>query len=485
MNSALCNLATQTNGDISISVIGPVRSGKSTFVSNFLQKVVMPRVDNEKDRERCRNEMPQTFGGKAVLTTQPQVVPSKGVNISFEESKHANIQLIDSVGYPITGAEGIIVEDGVRKIATPWSNEPLELEMASKVCAQKLSSDLSNIVIIVTSDGSFVDIARDSYALAEEKILLDIKTCGKPIVAVFNTTAPMSESTQALCQSLESRYNLPVVPMDVENATDDDFRKLIKEILNEFPIRKIGINLPKWMRALSADCPVLTEIIEKVKVCSSTMAKMKDVNHICDNLQCDCISNARIEEVNLGNGAINYNLEPAKDLFFKVLSNEANVNIDDEFSLMSYVTASSYAKRQFEIFKDAIAEADANGYGVVYPLVDQLSLDEPQMIKQGGVYGVRLSAKAPSYHVIKVDVNTDVSPMVGTEQQSQYLIEEYKTNPQKIWNTNMFGRTMSGIANDGLITKSSSMPVEVKQKLCRAVNRIVNENKGGVICVLL
>ena len=203
MNSALCNLATQTNGDISISVIGPVRSGKSTFVSNFLQKVVMPRVDNEKDRERCRNEMPQTFGGKAVLTTQPQVVPSKGVNISFEESKHANIQLVDSVGYPISGAEGIIVEDGVRKIATPWSNEPLEFEMASKVCAQKLSSDLSNVVIIVTSDGSFVDIPRDSYALAEEKIVSDIKTCCKPVIVVFNTTVPMLESTLALCQSLE------------------------------------------------------------------------------------------------------------------------------------------------------------------------------------------------------------------------------------------------------------------------------------------
>ena len=485
MNSALCNLATQTNGDISISVIGPVRSGKSTFLSNFLQKVVMPRVDNDKDRERCRNEMPQTFDGKGVVTTQPQFVPSKGVNISFEESKHANIQLIDSVGYPITGAEGIIVEDGVRKIATPWSNEPLEFEMASKVCAQKLSSDLSNVVIIVTSDGSFVDIARDSYALAEEKILLDIKTCGKPIVAVFNTTAPMSESTQTLCQSLESRYNLPVVPMDVENATDDDFRKLTMEILKEFPIRKIGINLPKWMRALSSDCKVVAEIIEKVKVCSSTMAKMKDVNHICDDLQCDCISNARIEEVNLGNGAINYNLEPTKDLFFKVLSNEANVNIDDEFSLMSYVTASSYAKRQFEIFKDAIAEADANGYGVVYPLMQQMTIDEPQMVKQASIYGVKLTAKAPSYHIIKVDVSADVSPLVGTEEQSQYLLEQYKSDPKKIWNTNMFGRSMSGIASDGMMAKCSTMPVEVKQKLTRTVNRIVNENKGGLICILL
>ncbi len=485
MNSTLYNLATQTNGEISIGVIGPVRSGKSTFVSNFLQKVVIPHVENDKDEDRCRNEMPQVFGGKAVVTTQPQVAPSKGVKIVLEDKKLANIQLVDCVGYPISGAEGIIVEGSVRKIATPWSSEPMEFENACKVCARKVAYELSNVVIIVTSDGSFVDIARDSYALAEEKIIFDIKACGKPIVVVFNTTAPTSETTHVLCQGIESNYNLRVIPMDVENATDDDYRELLNAILKEFPIRKIGISLPKWMRALSADCKVMAEIIEEIKLCSANMGKLKDANRICDNLQCDHISSVQIDEVNLGNGAINYNILPSKDLFFKVLSDEANVNIDDEFSLMSYVTASSHAKKQYEIFKDAISEADASGYGVVYPLVDQLSLDEPQMIKQGGVYGVKLSAKAPSYHIIKVDVNTDVSPMVGTEQQSQYLIDEYKTNPHKIWNTNMFGRTMSGIANDGLITKSTSMPVEVKQKIARAINRIVNENKGGVICVLL
>ncbi len=485
MNSTLRNLATQTNGEISIGVIGPVRSGKSTFVSNFLQKVVIPHIENDKDQERCRNEMPQVFDGKAVVTIQPQFAPNKGVKMVLEDKKLANIQLIDCIGYPISGAEGILVDGNVRKIATPWSNEPMEFESASKICTHKIAYELSNVVIVVTSDGSFVDIARDSYALAEEKIIFDIKACGKPIVVVLNTTAPVTESTHVLCQGLESRYNLRVIPMDVENPTDDDYRELLDVILQEFPIRKIGINLPKWMRALSADCKVMAEIIEKIKLCSANMNKLKDANHICDNLGCDCISNAQINEINFGKSSINYNLQPAKDLFFKVLSDEADVNIDDEFSLMSYVTASSFAKKQFEIFKDAISEADANGYGVVYPLVDQLALDEPQMIKQGGVYGVRLSAKAPSYHIIKVDVNTDVSPMVGTEQQSQYLIDEYKNNPQKIWNTNMFGRTMSGIANDGLIAKSVSMPLEVKQKITRAINRIVNENKGGVICVLL
>jgi len=278
---------------------------------------------------------------------------------------------------------------------------------------------------------------------------------------------------------------LRAISMDVANATEGDFAELLKVALEEFSLHKIGINLPKWMRALSADSKVMTEIIEKIKLCSSNMGKLKDAKHLCDNLQCDYLSEVQIADINCGNGAIDYNLIPTKDLFFKVLTDEAGADIDDEFSLMNYVTASSYAKKQFEIFKDAISEADTNGYGVVYPLMERLTLDEPQMIKQGGIYGVKLSAKAPSYHIIKVDVNADVSPMLGTEEQSQYLIDEYKNNPQKIWNTNMFGRTMSGIANDGLVTKSASMPVEVKQKLVRAVNRIVNENKGGVICILL
>lgn len=485
MNSTLCNIATQTNGDVSIGVIGPVRSGKSTFVANFLQKVVIPHIEEGKDRDRCLGEIPQVFDGKAVVTTQLQVVPSKGVKICLDDKKFTNFKLIDSIGYPIVGADGIF-EDGLqRKIATPWTNEPIEFENAVKICTKKVCCELANVVIFVTTDGSIVDITRDGYALAEEKMLLDVQTCGKPAVVVFNTTVPMAETTQALCRNLEAKYNLPIIPMDVANATEGDYVELLKAVLMEFPVRLVGINLPKWMRALSADCYVMSEIIEKAKACSSNMCRLRDVNQLCDNIQCEHISNVKVADVNCGNGAITYDLEPTKDLFFKVLSDEAKVNIDDEFSLMSYVTSSSYAKRQFEIFKDALAEADANGYGVVYPLVDRLALDEPQMIKQGGIYGVKLSAKAPSYHIIKVDVSTDVSPMVGTEQQSQYLIDEYKNNPQKIWNTNMFGRTMSGIANDGLITKSSSMPVEVKQKLTRAVNRIVNENKGGVICILL
>ena len=485
MNSTLCSIATRTNGDISIGVIGPVRSGKSTFITNFLQKVVIPRVENDKDRSRCLAELPQIFDGKSVVTIQPQICPSKGVIIDCDGKISGNFRLIDGIGYPVVGAEGLIEDGGMRKIATPWSSESVDFETASKICSQKICCELSNVIFVVTTDGSIVDIGREGYVLAEEKAIFDAKYCEKPVIIVFNTTDPVSEINQAICKSLETKYGLRAISMDVANATEGDFAELLKVALEEFSLRKIGINLPKWMRALSADSKVMTEIIEKIKLCSSNMGKLKDAKHLCDNLQCDYLSEVQIADINCGNGAINYNLIPTKDLFFKVLTDEAGADIDDEFSLMNYVTASSYAKKQFEIFKDAISEADTNGYGVVYPLMERLTLDEPQMIKQGGIYGVKLSAKAPSYHIIKVDVNADVSPMVGTEEQSQYLIEEYKNNPQKIWNTNMFGRTMSGIANDGLVTKSASMPVEVKQKLVRAVNRIVNENKGGVICILL
>ncbi|MBQ8433895.1 MAG: stage IV sporulation protein A [Clostridia bacterium] len=485
MNNIYGDIATRTNGNIYIGVVGPVRTGKSTFITNFMQKLIVPNIENVNDKKRCIDELPQSADGRMIMTTQPKFVPDKAVQLDLSDKKVARVRMIDCVGYLVEGAEGHLDGDKQRLVGTPWHSEPIPFERAATIGTQKVATEHATVCVVVTTDGSIGDIARKNYITAEEHAVRDVKNSSKPFVIVLNTIEPTSEATQGLCRTLEEKYGVPVLPLDVANADVDQLEKVLLAILNEFPIRRLAINLPSWMRALPRDSKVIMEIINKLKDCSIGIDKIKESNHLCDNLQCEYIASTAISSIDCGSGTVTYNAKTADGLFFKVLSEEANEEIFDELSLMNYITASYYAKRHFETFKDAIAEADANGYGVVYPLMEQIHLDEPKVIKQGNIYGVQLTAKAPSYHIVKVDVTTDVSPMVGTEQQSQYLLDEYKVNPQKILNTNMFGRTMSGIASDGLLGKCVAMPTEVKQKLTRTVGRIVNENKGGLICILL
>ena len=485
MNSIYGDIAARTNGNIYIGVVGPVRTGKSTFISNFMHKLIVPNIDNENDKRRCVDELPQSADGRLIMTTQPKFVPDKGVQLILADKKVARVRMIDCVGYLVEGAEGHMEGGKQRYVNTPWSSEPMPFEQAATIGTQKVTTEHSTVCVVVTTDGTIGEIERKNYIKAEERTISDIKKSNKPFVVVLNTVDVKSESTIGLCRTLQEKYGVTVLPMDVANANVEQFEGVLVAILNEFAIRRIAINLPSWMRTLSRDNKVIVELIDELKNCSTNISKIKDAKYLCENLHCEHTDRAEIESVDCANGTVSYKITPADGLFFKVLSEEAHEQITDEFSLMNYVASSAYAKRRFDTFRDAIAEADSNGYGVVYPILEQMTLDEPKMIKQGSIYGVQLTAKAPCYHIVKVDVSTDVSPMVGTEQQSQYLLDEYKVNPLKIWNTNMFGRTMSGIANDGLIGKCASVPIEVKQKLTKTITRIVNENKGGLICILL
>ena len=485
MNSIYEDIALRTNGNIYIGVVGPVRTGKSTFISNFMQKLILPNIDDLNDKKRCMDELPQSADGRLIMTTQPKFVPDKSVQLNFSDKKVARVRMIDCVGYLVEGAEGHEEGGKQRLVNTPWSSEPIPFEHAAEIGTQKVAREHATVAVVVTTDGSIGDIPRKNYVTAEERTVREVKASSKPFVVVLNTKDPISEGTYGLCRTLEEKYNVPVLPLDIANADESQLENVLMAILNEFPIHRLAINLPAWMRVLSRDNKIIASVIEKLKECSMNINKIKDGKKLCENFTCEHISNTELVLVECGKGVVRYKVTPADGLFFKVLSEEAQVDITDEYSLMNYVASSAYAKRRFETLKDALAEADANGYGVVYPLMDQMSLDEPEMIKQGSIYGVQLTAKAPSYHIIKVDVTTNVSPMVGTEEQSQYLLDEYKINPQKILNTNMFGRTMAGIASDGLVGKCATMPIEVKQKLTKTVNRIVNENKGGLVCILL
>lgn len=486
MNNIYRDISERTNGDIYIGVVGPVRSGKSTFVANFMEKLVLPEIADKNERARAKDELPQSADGKIIMTTQPKFVPNNAVKLVFENKTTTNVRLIDCVGFLIDGAEGHMEGEKMRLVNTPWSAEPIPFERAAEIGTQKVAAEHSTVAVVVTTDGSIGDIPRKNYVAAEEKTVRELKAVGKPFVVVLNCQNPEQESAQSLCQTLAEKYGVCVMPMNVKNANAKQLEEVLQNILREFPVRRLAINLPNWMRALSKDSKVISAIIERIKGGCDAIDKMKDCEKLLAGLtDCEFLEECKIDSLEMGNGVAHYDIIPKGDLFFKVLSEEANMEISDEYSLMSYVTGAAYAKRCFESMKDALEQADKLGYGIVYPDVDKMSLNEPEMVKQGNIYGVRLKATAPSYHIIRVDVATEVSPMVGSEQQSQYLLEEYKQNPEAIWNTNMFGKTMSGLAKEGLEGKCSAMPTEMKEKLTRTVGKIVNENRGGLICLLL
>ncbi len=486
MNNIYQDISERTNGDIYIGVVGPVRSGKSTFVTKFMEKLVLPSLTDVNERARATDELPQSADGKIIMTTQPNFVPNNAVKIVLDDKTTANVRLIDCVGFIIDGAEGHLDGDKMRLVNTAWSAEPMPFERAAEIGTQKVATEHSTVVVAVSCDGTIGDIPRKNYIPAEEKTVRELKEIDKPFVLIINSRNPDSETTTTLCQSLSEKYGVSVIPLDIKNATKEQFENILKSILQEFPVRRLQINLPNWMRALNKDNQVIADVIDKVKSGCSNIYKMKD----CDKLisafsQCDYVQDFDMDNLNMGNGTATYELKPKAELFFKILSQEAGVDITDEFSLMSFVTSASLAKHCYETMKDALEQADSVGYGVVSPDITKMTMNEPEIVKQGSIYGVKLKATAPSYHIVRVDVATEVSPMVGTEQQSQYLLSEYKQNPQAIWNTNMFGKTMSGLAKDGLEGKCNSMPNEIKEKLTKTIGKIVNENRGGLICLLL
>ena len=486
MNNIYQDISERTNGDIYIGVVGPVRSGKSTFVKNFMEKLILPNITNKNEKKRATDELPQSADGKIIMTTQPKFVPNAAVRLNLDDKATANVRLIDCVGYLIDGAEGHLEGDKARLVNTPWSTEPIPFEKAAEIGTQKVAAEHSTIAVVVTTDGSIGEIPRQNYVAAEERVVKELKLAGKPFVVVLNCKKPNDERSKELAATLQEKYGVSVLPLNVLNADSSQLEGVLHAILREFPVRRLAVNLPTWMRALSTDNKIIVDILDKIKAHSAQINKMKDADKLAAAFaDCDYLTSVEIERLDMGSGVATCALTPKQELFFQVLSEEAQMEITDEYSLMSFVTTASYAKSRYEAMKDALDEADANGYGIVYPQTDKMALNEPEMVKQGNIYGVRLKATSPSYHIIRVDVATEVSPMVGTEQQSQYLLAEYKQNPQAIWNTNMFGKTMAGLAKEGLEGKCSSMPVEIKQKVGRTLSKIVNENRGGLICLLL
>lgn len=484
------DIARRTDGDIYVGVVGPVRSGKSTFITKFMENFVIPNVKDKYKRDRIVDELPQAGDGKTITTTQPKFVPGESVRVALREDINVNVRLIDCVGYVVEGAMGIREGEKQRLIKTPWSDVDMPFEKAAEMGTQKVIKDHSTIGILVTTDGSITDIPRGSYIPAEERVVRELKELRKPFVIVLNSKNPSDSQTQKLKVSLEEKYQVSVICIDVAKMSADEIASIFERVLMEFPLRRVDIELADWLGALPKGNETIWEIMEQASEIAGNMMKMRDFEHAKMLFTNSPKFNPPEEfEVILGEGAIRLKVSAKPELFYKALSQIAGESIDSDFKVMSFVANLSSSKRQFDRIKEALADVDTKGYGVVTPGIEQMTLEEPEIVRSGGRFGVRLKASAPSLHIMRVDINTEVSPIVGTEQQSEelvkYLLSEFENDPKGIWETNMFGKPLHNLVKEGLTNKLHSMPTDAQNKMRKTLGRIVNEGKGGVICILL
>lgn len=488
-NSIYKDIATRSGGDIYLGVVGPVRTGKSTFITNFISKLVLPNIENSYAKQRTIDELPQSAQGKTVMTTEPKFVPNEAVTIDVDDIK-MKIRLIDCVGYTVKGAKGYEENEKPRYVRTPWSKDDMPFDMAAEIGTRKVITEHSNVAVLVTTDGSFTDINRTDYIEAEEKVVSELKQNSKPFVVLLNTLSPDADDTKNLAESLSQKYNSKVLPLNVKEMTEDDIANIFNMLLEEFPVNMIQIKMPKWMDALNFNNPLIEEIVTEIKQSVSGLEKIGDFK-LKQTLFADSYNFEPIKDTKflLGEGNITVEIEPKPELFYRVLSDETGVTITSDFELIANLKNLSFAKKEYDKLKVALEEVDQNGYGVVIPSLDEMKLEDPEIVKQGSKFGVRLKASAPSLHIMKVDINTEVSPIVGTEQQSEelvkYLLSEFESNPQGIWDTNMFGKSLHELVKEGLSNKLVAMPQEAQSKMRKTLGRIVNEGKGGVICILL
>ncbi len=483
------DIKTRTNGDIYIGVVGPVRVGKSTFITQFMQKLVIPNISEKNSKDRTIDELPQSADGKTIMTTQPHFVPNKAVKIKVANAE-MSVRMIDCVGYLISDAMGHEEGQKPRLVKTPWSDGELPFEEAATLGTDKVINEHSTIGIMVTTDGSVTDIARSNYIEAEEKVVNELKKSGKPFVIVLNSKNPQASETKKLTTSLQEKYDVPVISINALELKENDIDKIFENLLMEFPVKSIRINMPDWLRALDFDNDIIKEISKEMKDLGNKINRLSDAdkNQIAF-AESDCFDPITYSNIEAGQGIIKFNAVPKEGLFYKVLSNECGIEIQSDFELVSNIKQLAQAKLQYDKLKDALDQVEQTGYGVVEPTASDFELREPEIIKQGSRYGVKIKANAPSLHIMRVDVETEVTPLVGSEDQSQdlakNLVEQFENNPESIWQTNILGRSLSELVEDNINSKLLMMPVEAQRKMRKTLGRIVNEGKGGVICILL
>ena len=484
------DIAKRTDGDIYVGVVGPVRTGKSTFIKKFMDLLVIPNIENEYKKERAKDELPQSAAGRTIMTTEPKFIPNEAVEITVGENIRLKTRLVDCVGYLVNNAIGYLEDDMPRMVKTPWSEEEIPFEQAAEIGTKKVIEEHSTIGIVMTTDGSITDIPREDYIEAEERVIKELKQFHKPFVIVLNSEDPYSEYTTSLAKKLEDKYETPVLALNCIDLTIDDINSIFERILYEFPIDRININFPKWVDGLENTHPLRMELLKEIQTAFQDASILKQIDSCVSRIsQTEIITKTRIEQIQLGSGSVDISIELKENLFYSILTEISGVEINNEGDLFSTITTLAQTQKEYNKIAYALEEVKAKGYGIVTPSMDELILEEPEMVKQGSRFGVKLKAKAPSIHMIRTNVETEVSPIVGSEKQSEelvnYLLSEFESDPKKIWESNIFGKRLHELVNEGLQNKLSKMPEDAQGKLQETLERIVNEGSGGLICIIL
>ncbi|KXZ39571.1 stage IV sporulation protein A [Alkalithermobacter thermoalcaliphilus JW-YL-7 = DSM 7308] len=484
------DISKRTNGDIYIGVVGPVRTGKSTFIKKFMELLVLPRIDKEYDRERTRDELPQSGDGKTIMTVEPKFVPNNGVEVKVKDKLRMKIKMVDCVGYLVEGALGHEEEGKQRKVSTPWKQEPIPFEEAAEIGTQKVIKDHSTIGIVITTDGSITGISRKSYLQAEERVIKELTELNKPFAIVLNTKNKDSEETLMLKNELEEKYNMRVLPLDVLNMDERDIENIMENVLYDFPLREININLPSWVEGLERNHWIKSSIMRTIKENLNNIRKIKDVDNIVESFnQVEFLEKTYINDVNLGEGIVEIRLEAGEELFYNIIEEKTGYKLEGQHQLLSLVSKLANVKREYDKVEKALNDVRTKGYGLVPPSLDELTLDEPEIFRHGNQFGVKLRANAPSLHLIRADIKTEVSPIVGAEKQGEelarYLLKEFEEDPSKLWESNMFGKSLHDLVKEQLQNKLFMMPEDIRNKMQKTLEKIINEGSGNLIAIIL
>ncbi len=484
------DISERTNGDIYVGVVGPVRTGKSTFIKKFMDLVVLPNMQEENQRERAVDEMPQSAAGRTIMTTEPKFIPEQSVEISVDESASFRVRMIDCVGYIVPSALGYVEEDAPRMVMTPWYEEPIPFNMAAEIGTKKVITEHSTIGLVVTTDGTIGDLPREEYEEAEERVIAELKEIDKPFVILLNGVEPAAASTQSLARELQERHGVPVVPVNCLELTEAEIREILSQILFEFPIREIKVEMPCWVTQLEKAHWLRAAVFDAIKASASKLARIRHISQMHGELQsCEYIQSSRTAQIDLGKGKARVVILLKPNLFFRVLAEQTGIAMENESDLLRCMLDFVCMKQQYDKLKEAYEQVQETGYGIVMPDMDEMTLEEPEIIKQSGKYGIRLKANASAIHMMKTRISTAVTPMVGSEQQSEelisYLMTGFEEHPGKIWETNIFGKSLHELVNEGLHNKLYKMPPDARNKLRETIERIINDGCSGLICIIL
>ncbi|HDR3806460.1 stage IV sporulation protein A [Bacillus anthracis] len=484
------DIAERTGGDIYFGVVGAVRTGKSTFIKKFMELVVIPNIENESDRQRAQDELPQSAAGRTIMTTEPKFVPNQAVSIEVDEGLEVNIRLVDCVGYTVPGAKGYEDENGPRMINTPWYEEPIPFHEAAEIGTRKVIQEHSTIGVVITTDGTIGEIPRRDYIEAEERVVNELKEVGKPFVMIINTVQPYHPDTEQLRQSLSEEYDIPVIAMSVESLRETDVYNVLREALFEFPVLEVNVNLPSWVMVLNEGHWLRQSYQEAVQETVKDIKRLRDVDRVVWQFsQYEFIDRASLAGIDMGQGVAEIDLYAPDELYDQILKEVVGVEIRGKDHLLKLMLDLSHAKIEYDQVADALRMVKQTGYGVAAPALADMSLDEPEIIRHGSRFGVKLKAVAPSIHMIKVDVESTFEPIIGTEKQSEelvrYLMQDFEDDPLSIWNSDIFGRSLSSIVREGIQAKLSLMPENARYKLKETLERIINEGSGGLIAIIL